>query len=1000
MAATALLRFDQTTPGVNGQAYVGLPGLPATVSNSDNTDVLSWQIDLVYTPPGSAIPVTVPYAFNDSSSTPTAVITPDVPGAYRFVLKVWNAINRVGTPTDVDIRNLVLRYPNNRLILPPYQKDPDPLPTLASALPGAKPNEMNIGGVELGWLGNGADGQLAGFISQMDGSVADISVAARRTLPVTDDLPPYLNFPGVATFDGVNVWAFKQNFFASSASQDPRGWGFARINPATNTFREDHDFGTDAPFSSQDGVTFALWTGTQLYAFGFNFGTLETWVQEILPGGPNTSAPATFGTKTVLSLGGDPVLDAVVDTVNGKIWTMGFTGILYRFPITFPGGAIVSEVSISPAASSGGLAFDPDTVTYPDGKPKLFFGDASTAIFRITDLETLSPFVDDSVALAAQKVAVHPTYLFAATSVTTNRLSKEPLSPIASDSTLVGIVPLDLLYDPFTDQLALLYDETINFSPSVALYTTAPLFSGTTNINPRSQGGTFFPRKMAHIPSQGLVYVGDITNNKLGAGEVFQFDLSTSTQTRVVSDFRPHWDLLSRIQYVTIDGDLTDTTWDGFSDVMAVNLSTFFGTTLTIGPSIYGKRLVIVDVAGTISGSGPVNFSVSSAINPPITPLTTPYGSVILIGIGQGGWAVEASQGPSFTLPAGDLGGTLGSPIVVAIQTNPVNSGTPLNTNGYLVWNGSAWNPRNFIGSPQFITGSGVWDTRADVIIVDGSGARTITFPNPSDVPKRVTVIDRAGTAGAGTISLTATAGSISGGTAAISSNFGAITIIQHSTGTNGWLIESLNPATGGGGSSFTGTVITTTPFTITTEDAVGVNRSGATTVNLPSLSAAKIITVYDWAGNADTLTPITVTPPVGQNIDGATTYRISTPFGSVQLLWTNTTLRWKILDEYKAPSIVTTSGATTNLATTNSIVLVDSLSGARTVNLPASPFPNERHTIKDRDNNAATNNITIGRNGNTIDGLTSNYVIGTNAGSVTLVWTNSTSASFGWRVV
>jgi len=169
-SVTALIQFDQGGPGTPGQAFVGSTGSLVTVTNDDNTNVNSWQIDLVYTPPGSAVPVAIPLAFNDANNTPTATFTPDVRGSYRLVTTVWAVINRTGNNYDVDIRNFIILL-SNGLVLPPYQKDPDKLPTLASGRPGAKPNETNINGSEFGWAGDGTDGLLAQAITMISDGI-------------------------------------------------------------------------------------------------------------------------------------------------------------------------------------------------------------------------------------------------------------------------------------------------------------------------------------------------------------------------------------------------------------------------------------------------------------------------------------------------------------------------------------------------------------------------------------------------------------------------------------------------------------------------------------------------------------------------------------------------------------------------------------------------------------------------------------------------------------
>lgn len=174
MPATALLRFVQgATVGQNGRALKGVLGVAVEVRNSVNTDVASWQLDLVYADPGSGVVPATPFAFGNSSGTPLAIFTPDRAGSYRWVLKVWGVPNRVGTPTDVDIRNFVVPEENG-LYVPPVQIWPRPLPPPASGEPGAKPNELNFNGLDegWGWAGDGDDdGGLNELIRRVDALV-------------------------------------------------------------------------------------------------------------------------------------------------------------------------------------------------------------------------------------------------------------------------------------------------------------------------------------------------------------------------------------------------------------------------------------------------------------------------------------------------------------------------------------------------------------------------------------------------------------------------------------------------------------------------------------------------------------------------------------------------------------------------------------------------------------------------------------------------------------
>jgi hypothetical protein len=83
--------------------------------------------------------------------------------------------------------------------------------------------------------------------------------------------------------------------------------------------------------------------------------------------------------------------------------------------------------------------------------------------------------------------------------------------------------------------------------------------------------------------------------------------------------------------------------------------------------------------------------------------------------------------------------------------------------------------------------------------------------------------------------------------------------------------------------------------------------------------------------------------------------------------------------------------------AVAGDVVFVNSASGAYTITLPASPTLGNRVRIIDLANNAATNNITAGRNGNNIDGVASNFVIDINNAGVEFIYTNAT---YGWRTL
>ena len=68
----------------------------------------------------------------------------------------------------------------------------------------------------------------------------------------------------------------------------------------------------------------------------------------------------------------------------------------------------------------------------------------------------------------------------------------------------------------------------------------------------------------------------------------------------------------------------------------------------------------------------------------------------------------------------------------------------------------------------------------------------------------------------------------------------------------------------------------------------------------------------------------------------------------------------------------------------------------ARTITLPASPAVGDEVQVMDATGTAATNNITILRNGNKITGLLDDAIIDTNGGMLKFIYTGST---YGWGI-
>ena len=83
--------------------------------------------------------------------------------------------------------------------------------------------------------------------------------------------------------------------------------------------------------------------------------------------------------------------------------------------------------------------------------------------------------------------------------------------------------------------------------------------------------------------------------------------------------------------------------------------------------------------------------------------------------------------------------------------------------------------------------------------------------------------------------------------------------------------------------------------------------------------------------------------------------------------------------------------------AVSGDVVFVNTASGAYTITLPASGTLGDKVKIIDLSNNAIVNNITVGRNSNNIDGLSSNFTIDINNAAVEFIYTNAT---YGWRAI
>lgn len=179
--------------GGNGEAFFAVVGGGnLVINNSNNANVLSWQLDLLYADPASALVAGDDFAHNNNSAVVAATALVDVPGGCRWRLKVWSNLNRVGAPDDVDIRVSGVKEANG-LFAPPPQIWPRPLPPVQSGEAGAKPNELNFGGQPDGWAGDGStDGLMNQAVREIGGGGSSTAAASLlvKHVDILTTVPP------------------------------------------------------------------------------------------------------------------------------------------------------------------------------------------------------------------------------------------------------------------------------------------------------------------------------------------------------------------------------------------------------------------------------------------------------------------------------------------------------------------------------------------------------------------------------------------------------------------------------------------------------------------------------------------------------------------------------------------------------------------------------------------------------------------------------------------
>ena len=150
--------------------------------------------------------------------------------------------------------------------------------------------------------------------------------------------------------------------------------------------------------------------------------------------------------------------------------------------------------------------------------------------------------------------------------------------------------------------------------------------------------------------------------------------------------------------------------------------------------------------------------------------------------------------------------------------------------------------------------------------------------------------------------------------------------------------------------------------------------------VTMPD-SAERVFVVEDATNRTSSLYSLTVKTVSGTGI--------SLPIQSTSLLYSDGT---NVSLGMQNKGYATINGAYT--AVNGDQIFVDTSSTPVTITLPASPSIGDQVSLLDAKNFFASNNLTVGRNGENINALASNLVVSTNGSAFTLVYANAT---VGW---
>ena len=178
-------------------------------------------------------------------------------------------------------------------------------------------------------------------------------------------------------------------------------------------------------------------------------------------------------------------------------------------------------------------------------------------------------------------------------------------------------------------------------------------------------------------------------------------------------------------------------------------------------------------------------------------------------------------------------------------------------------------------------------------------------------------------------------------------------------------------------------TTTTTGTGTVTLAGAVSGYQSFATIGN-GNTTYYTITSGTDWEVGIGTYTSSGTTL-------ARTTILSSSAGGTTKISLTGTSTVFVSLPSERVGVLYTPVKTATYNANVNDGVQTNTSGGAFTVNLPASPAVGDQVVIVDSNSSWATNNLTVGRNGSTIQGSASDLICDISGVSIQLIYTGTT---------